>query len=132
MITLTYVSEATNKLLSGDIFKIIETSAKNNSRDGLTGFLIFSDNRFFQVLEGPETEVTALMAKLGEDDRHSNIRILHRNRISKRSFPRWGMKRLAQGQESAASATTLDALSGAAHPVQQAVMEFLSGQEKAA
>ena len=53
MIEVAYISEASSTLAPDEVFKIIETSARNNLRDDLTGFLIFADNRFFQVVEGP-------------------------------------------------------------------------------
>ena len=76
MLQLAYVSRASSVLAPDDVFKIIETSARNNSRDDLTGFLIFAENRFFQVVEGSRSAIDALLSRLGEDTRHSQIEIL--------------------------------------------------------
>ena len=94
MLQLAYVSRASNTLAPDDVFKIIETSARNNSRDDLTGFLIFAENRFFQVVEGSRSAIDALLSRLGEDTRHSQIEILSQTEIAQRAFPNWRMKRL--------------------------------------
>ena len=59
---IAYVSRASSVLAPDDVFKIIETSARNNSRDDLTGFLIFAENRFFQVVEGSRSAIDALLS----------------------------------------------------------------------
>ena len=94
MLQIAYVSRASSVLAPDDVFKIIETSARNNSRDDLTGFLIFAENRFFQVVEGSRSAIDALLSRLGEDTRHSQIEILSQTEIAQRAFPNWRMKRL--------------------------------------
>lgn len=108
MIEVAYISEASSSLAPDEVFKIIETSARNNLRDDLTGFLIFADNRFFQVVEGPAVSIDALMNRLKSDARHSSIEIISRRDIDQRSFPRWRMERVrandALGSSAGASA----------------------------
>lgn len=108
MIEVAYISEASSSLAPDEIFKIIETSARNNLRDELTGFLIFANNRFFQVVEGPPASIDALMERLESDARHSSIEIISRRDIDERSFPRWRMERVkandALGSSAGASA----------------------------
>lgn len=99
MIQLTYVSEASHDLTSDELFKIIEASSRNNLRDELTGFLIFAKNRFFQLIEGPQDQIEALVTRLNRDPRHRAIRIVNRQQIAERAFPRWHMKRLEAGSE---------------------------------
>lgn len=99
MIQLTYVSEASSGLAPDELFSIIETSSRNNLRDGLTGFLVYARDRFFQIVEGQDDPIEALLSRLTRDRRHSNIAIVSRASIAARSFPRWQMKRLAPGNE---------------------------------
>lgn len=124
MIQVVYESEATTALSSGDVFRIVETSSKNNLENDLTGFLIYKDARFFQVLEGPQDAVDALLARLRKDPRHTNIEVLISAPISRRSFPNWRMKRVA-----ASSIASLDEISPnltkTAPGVRQAAIEFL-------
>ncbi len=95
MIQVTYTSVATGKIGSADVFKIVEASAKNNAVNGLSGFLIFTGGRFFQLLEGPEAAVDALLAKLAKDSRHASLEVLTRAPVEERLFTKWKMKRLA-------------------------------------
>ena len=99
MIQLIYVSDASGTLAADDVFTIIETSAHNNLRDDLTGFLIFSQRRFFQLVEGPDAQIAALFTRLNKDPRHSGIRILSRQTIAERAYPRWQMRRLNAGRD---------------------------------
>lgn len=95
MIQVTYTSVAADNLDSGEVFRIVETSASNNAAADLTGFLLFSEGRFFQVVEGPEECIDALMARLDLDPRHHSIKVSHRVETASRSFAKWRMKRVA-------------------------------------
>lgn len=97
MIQMTYVSVARSNLAADELFRIIEVSSRNNSRDDLTGFLVFSQNRFFQLIEGPDEKLDGLLVRINADPRHSDIQILSRKTVAARSFPRWHMKRLQPG-----------------------------------
>lgn len=94
MIQLIYTSTVAPQIESGEIFRIVNKSAANNGRDGLSGFLLLSKDRFFQVVEGPEAAIDALMRKLEADPRHHSITIVERKTIERPSFPSWRMKRL--------------------------------------
>lgn len=129
MIQVAYVSRAPRSLASDEVFRIIETSASNNLRDDLTGFLIFFDHRFFQVVEGPEASIDALLLRLGKDQRHSDIQVLSREVITRRSFPKWRMKRIKpNGQILAAIDSSFGAGVIPLH-LNQAVVNFLKSSE---
>ena len=126
MIQLIYVSDASGTLAADDVFTIIETSAHNNLRDDLTGFLIFSQRRFFQLVEGPEAHIAALLARLNKDPRHSSIRILSRQTITERAYPRWQMERLNAGRD-ILRALAESASNGRLPPrVDEAMAEFIA------
>lgn len=99
MIQITYVSTAALSLDAEELFRIIEVSSRNNLRDDLTGFLVFSGGRFFQLLEGPEAAVENLLGRLAGDRRHTALTVLSREPVLARSFPRWHMKRLPAGDD---------------------------------
>lgn len=126
MIQVVYESEATTALSSGDVFRIVETSSKNNLENDLTGCLIYKDARFFQMLEGPQDAVDTLLARLRKDPRHTNIEVLISAQISRRSFPNWRMKRVAASSTASLDVISPD-LSKTATGVRQAVIEFLKG-----
>lgn len=95
MIQLAYTSSAAESLGSGDVFKIIETSARNNANAQLTGFLIYANSQFFQLIEGPPSAMDDLLRRLKHDPRHHSIEVVHRANVAIRSFPNWSMKRIA-------------------------------------
>ena len=130
MIQITYVSDASNGLAPDEVFRVVEASASNNLRDDLTGFLIFSRNRFFQLLEGPEDRIDDLLARLKRDPRHGNIEVLSRAAITERSFPRWQMKRLPNGPD---MWNTLDEAVGAGNlnvRVRSALLQFCEREQR--
>jgi len=126
MIQLTYTSKATDAMRSGDVFRIVTTSSTNNDAHDLTGFLIFSGDRFFQLLEGPEEQVNALLAKLRSDPRHTDITILERCEITQRAFPAWKMKRIGETLSPLELARSVPELEAAPLKVRKAVVDFLA------
>ena len=61
---LIYVSYASDDFQSGDVFKIIETSARNNPTRDVTGFLVYAHDTFVQFVEGPAASLDALLDDL--------------------------------------------------------------------
>lgn len=94
---LAYVSTATSGIDSGEVFRLVETSARRNPSRDITGFLIFDGREFLQVVEGPEEELDRLLGALRRDERHRDIRVIDRSPITHRRFERWRMKRIATG-----------------------------------
>ncbi len=92
---ILYTSRATPDFDSGEVFRIIETSARNNPTRGVTGFLAFAHDSFVQLVEGPAGALDDLLEELHGDPRHQGLVILERNTIVGRSFPNWRMERLA-------------------------------------
>lgn len=99
---LIYVSQARLGLSSEELFKIIEQSARNNPSADLTGFLIYRAGQFLQLLEGPLMSLDHLLQTLASDPRHHDLRVLARDPIKERSFPRWRMKRIGENGDSLA------------------------------
>jgi len=67
---------------------------------GITGALIFENNRFGQVIEGPRTQIEDLWEKIQKDTRHKNIHLVESRPIEHRSFSKWTM--VFQGSEEVA------------------------------
>ena len=126
MIQLIYTSTVAPQLESGEIFRIVSTSATNNARDGLSGFLLYFNEQFFQVVEGPETAIDGLMRRLETDPRHHSIRIVERREIPSPNFPTWRMKRLFAAPETSAPGQIDPSLATAPANVRVALSEFLS------
>jgi hypothetical protein len=115
---LIYVSTANPSVAGGDVFDIIQTSARRNPERGITGFLVFANGQFFQYVEGESAALDRLLGDLSQDPRHHSIQVLHRQPCAQRAFPGWTMKRLFGSQQSGAPAVLLDQLATLGIPVE--------------
>lgn len=129
MIQIIYTSIASEDLPSGEIFKIVEKSASNNHENGLSGFLIFHQGQFLQILEGEEAAVEKLMDTLAHDSRHHSIHVVNQRHIPERSFPDWKMKRIFAGNNTTNPLLVSPEFRSAPQNVCDAVTDFLSGPE---
>ena len=57
--------------------EIVSASQRNNSRDGVTGFLIFDKTWFLQILEGERARVTGTYDRIARDARHASPTIVN-------------------------------------------------------
>ncbi len=88
---LIYVSRAEGDLSEQQLLEILAKSRSNNERDGLTGMLLYKDQRFMQVLEGEKEKVLATYRRISEDPRHRDVVVLLRGELPERDFPDWSM-----------------------------------------
>lgn len=88
---LVYVSRARPGLADTDIAAILDTSTSNNHERFITGFLTLNQDRFLQVLEGPEDEVRAIYAAICADSRHNCVIQIIGEPADRRIFPDWTM-----------------------------------------
>ena len=73
----------------GSIF----TTARRNNRQ--LGALVISDDHFVQALEGDESVVRDLYARIGQDSRHEDVTLLEAEVVDGRVFGRWAMAKVA-------------------------------------
>ncbi|MFN6980906.1 MAG: BLUF domain-containing protein [Brevundimonas sp.] len=73
------------------IADILAVSERNNSRDHITGSLVFDDGWFFQAMEGPAEALGRLMRRLELDSRHYDIEVVHQVQVTSRLFQDWSM-----------------------------------------
>ena len=88
---IVYVSDVGRKLSDGDLEQIVDTARRNNAKEGLTGVLIFYEDRFFQVLEGDEEAVRSVYESIEKDPRHDDMVKIIEEGIAERSFGDWSM-----------------------------------------
>jgi hypothetical protein len=86
-----YASECSLDPFSIDELNIVQSSATNNAKLGLSGFLHRSENNFFQYLEGGAPSLISLEKKLRLDERHTKFSVLKRGELSHPFFPNWSM-----------------------------------------
>lgn len=96
MLRLIYVSHA---LPPVDTSRLLRQAWENNPGTGITGGLAVLDGVFLQYLEGEDNEVEALFSRIGQDDRHENVKVLERRGISRRMFEDWSMAILVWTEE---------------------------------
>lgn len=90
---LVYCSRATPGVDDATVQRIVATARRWNPEYGVTGILVFGSGIFFQWLEGPRDNVTALMSRLRSDSRHDSIVLLSEvEEVRERMFPDWDME----------------------------------------
>lgn len=84
-------ADAVNKI-EPNVVRILAKSRVNNRKNGLVGVLYFGDGAFFQCLEGDDEAINTLFAKIENDPRHKDVKLISKRYISRLSFPDWAMK----------------------------------------
>jgi hypothetical protein len=92
MFQVLHRSEA-DKLFSRDqLGPLLAASRTRNAAADLTGMLVFAQNHFLQVLEGPADNVVDTFARIERDSRHRNIVTLFRGHApAGHCFAEWAM-----------------------------------------
>lgn len=57
----------------------------------VTGMLLYANNCFFQIIEGPNEEIDNLYKKILRDDRHSTVTKVLDQEVTERGFADWSM-----------------------------------------
>ncbi len=113
---LAYTSFSRLPLQETTLSDILGASRRNNSRDEITGILMYEDRTFFQVLEGEQSAVEDCYYKrIFNDPRHGNISLIWRGLAERQVFSDWAMGYVGPheiGRYTKDTFTTLDDLSG--------------------
>jgi hypothetical protein len=88
---LVYVSMATRALSDAELLHLLNRARTRNSREGITGVLLYSHGNFIQYLEGPASGVERVYAIIKADPQHHGIIELMREPIQSREFSSWLM-----------------------------------------
>jgi hypothetical protein len=91
LITVVYVSVASETLSDDELRAILEVSRRNNQRSHITGMLLHRSDVFIQAIEGERKDVYELYDKIKLDTRHYNIMRVYQAPIVERSFSNWTM-----------------------------------------
>ena len=129
---LVYSSFAASDLDSSEVFRIIEVSARNNPSRDITGFLVFSQDRFLQLIEGPPAKLDELLRVLRCDPRHRDLSVLARGPIAARCFPDWRMKRIDPSETGADEVFRILRTARVSGAVAEQVSNFLETRRAAA
>ncbi|MDN4173643.1 BLUF domain-containing protein [Nocardioides sp. SOB77] len=91
MLSLTYVSSATELADADALVGALEAIRPRNHERGITGVLLYRGGNIIQVLEGPDEQVERTFASIERDHRHRGVIVLLREQVDRRSFPDWSM-----------------------------------------
>jgi hypothetical protein len=91
LIELTYVSQPAQAMSFLGLMRLLYHSYSNNQALGITGVLIYENDRFGQVIQGKVDQIDALWNRIQKDQRHKNVRLIDRKPISERTFSKWTM-----------------------------------------
>ena len=86
---LIYVSNAAEKLRMSDVVRIIRASDALNRRDGVSGVLLYSDQRFMQCIEGTVAGVQDVYWRIVNSTAHHGIVEMFNGTANARRFENW-------------------------------------------
>lgn len=72
--------------------EISSASERNNSRDGVNGVLLATQNHFLQILEGTYEGVNTVFRRIARDERHTELSLVDFSVIDAQLFDGWGMR----------------------------------------
>ncbi len=88
---LVYISAAKHEFSEEELQDLLVKARDNNQKLGISGMLLFHQGSFIQALEGPKKDVESLYEKIGEDQRHTETKVLFRGDLDERDFDGWSM-----------------------------------------
>lgn len=88
---LAYTSVACHHMSHQELITLLTHCRQKNSRRQISGMLLYMEGCFFQVLEGPRTQLELLFEKISNDKRHHHVMKLIIEPIKERTFENWSM-----------------------------------------
>jgi len=88
---LIYKSIATQTLGSLHLFHLLTEARKRNKQLGITGLLIYTQDQFYQCIEGTPQALDQMWRSLQSDPRHHDLALLVREPQGSRQFADWRM-----------------------------------------
>ena len=89
--SLLYVSQATRPMNESELKDLLEEARESNRAQGITGFLLYFNGSFMQIIEGQRSRILALLERLRRDARHHGLRVVFEGGIQQRAFVGWSM-----------------------------------------
>lgn len=89
--SLVYSSEAVEHFDDTALEQLLRSARNHNWDANITGALFYRDGSFIQFLEGAPADVDALMERIQNDSRHTNVRIVVDELTTVRQFSDWTM-----------------------------------------
>ena len=91
---IVYVSTASD-LSESDLAGLLAQATAHNASNDVTGFLLYNDRNFLQLIEGDADRIGQLMTRIEADARHNGVVRLIDEDAEIRCAPDWAMRRIA-------------------------------------
>ena len=88
---LVCVSAAVTWFTRAELHALLASCRAHNAQAGSTGMLLYRDGNFMQALDGEESAVRALQARIGADLRHRGMVVIDSGPAEHRQFADWRM-----------------------------------------
>lgn len=88
---IMYISSASPNMSVEDLDKLLDKCRFKNAHFDITGYLLYHNGRFIQLLEGKKISVEYVYNTVKIDSRHNNLIELCAEAIDSRMFPQWEM-----------------------------------------
>ena len=91
MYYLVYSSHAKVPFQEKSLEQLLFQCQRNNSNKGVTGLLLYTDQKFVQVIEGDKNIIQNTYKKIQEDPRHEKVEVLIEGHIKERNYAKGNM-----------------------------------------
>ena|ERR1700744_1288589 len=91
MYYIIYSSTGTKQFTEDELTAILSKSVTNNTRDSITGVLLYHEGSFIQLLEGEEETIRETYKRITGDSRHKHVTTIASGELKQRNFPDWAM-----------------------------------------
>jgi hypothetical protein len=91
LVRCLYASQMKSSHSQEVLTQILDSSRRNNTKNGITGVLLTTSKFFVQLLEGGRDEVNDLYNTIVRDDRHERVRMMLYEETAERRFENWTM-----------------------------------------
>lgn len=95
---LIYTSKPISQLDKRMMISVLKDAQIYNQDFGISGFLLFGEDKLIQLIEGKEENVKELYQKIKKDKRHFDIAIQHFGYSKNRCMPFLGMGLCLMGE----------------------------------
>ena len=103
LIQSVYTSAAIQPMPKSKLYKILVDSRVRNKLADVTGLLVYVDGTFLQVLEGEQEMVSDLLDKISKDPRHTDVKVVYKTGVERRTFNAWQMAYVSPSPKELAS-----------------------------
>jgi len=89
--SLIYVSRAEENVDYPEILDILTHSWKYNHNSYISGMLLYDNGYFMQLIQGPIATIDKLYARIANDTRHTDIKLIGEELLHQRDCTGWGI-----------------------------------------